>query len=409
MPTELSDVQRDSILAADKRINLWSGSVRSGKTVALQIAWLKQIRNGPKGPLLMVGKTHRTLTRNVLDPMLDFLGPQRMQVNMGMGEARILGRKVYLVGANDERAMTKIQGLTLAGLYGDEVTTWPASFFKMGLSRLSIDGAWFGGSTNPDAPLHWLKREFIDREAELDMRVFHFRLTDNPYLGDKYVASLSAEYTGLWRKRYIDGLWVAAEGPIYDMFDTDVHVIDAVPKDIVITRYWVGCDYGTSNPFVALLLGHGSDGVTYVLSEWRWDSRVRMAQMTDAQYRLAVEAWVQAHVPGGSTLDAVWIDPSAASFIVECSEGWLPAMSAQNEVLDGIRYVSMQLAKKQLRILASCRGTIDEMSSYAWDPKAQEKGEDKPLKVSDHGPDALRYGLYSDFCYGFDPSETGWR
>jgi len=31
------------------------------------------------------------------------------------------------------------------------------------------------------------------------------------------------------------------------------------------------------------------------------------------------------------------------------------------------------------------------MSNYVWDTKAQERGEDKPVKESDHGPDALRY------------------
>jgi hypothetical protein len=31
------------------------------------------------------------------------------------------------------------------------------------------------------------------------------------------------------------------------------------------------------------------------------------------------------------------------------------------------------------------------MQTYAWDAKAAQRGEEKPLKVHDHGPDAFRY------------------
>ena len=410
MIVSLTNRQRDSILEADARINIWSGSVRSGKSIAANIAWLKQIRGGPPGPLLMVGKTHRTLKRNVLDPLHEFLGSRRMVVNTGTGEAKILGRKVYMVGANDERALTKIQGLTLAGAYGDEVTTWPSSFFKMLLSRLSIEGAWFGGTTNPDAPLHWLKREFIDRETELDLKVFQFKLNDNTFLDPLYIESLKKEYTGLWRKRYIDGLWVAAEGPIYDSIDEDRHVIDAIPEGVVIDTYSVGIDYGTSNPFVALLIAHGRNQVDYVIGEYRWDSRARGYQKTDAQYRVEVEKWLPEALPSGAQVDVVWCDPSAASFIVECGQGWLPVMQAKNDVIDGIRLVSSRLTGDRIMFIkGAAHETFEEMQSYAWDQKKQQKGEDAPIKSGDHGPDALRYDIFSHASNSIDVDATGWN
>ena len=411
----LTPKQRASVLAATKRINIWSGSVRSGKTVASEIAWLLQIRSGPPGPLLMVGKTNRSLKRNVLDPLVEFLGPRRMTVRMGDGEATILGRRVYLVGANDERSMTKIQGLTLAGLYGDELTTWPASFFKMSLSRLSLPKAWLGGTVNPDAPLHWLKKEFIDRAAELDAAIFEFRLDDNTFLDPAYVAALKLEYVGLWYKRYILGLWVAAEGPIYDMFDPDVHVVDAVPEGVEIARRWLGIDYGTANPFVALLLGEGTDGVVYALDRWRWDSRASGRQMTDVQYRVALEAWLRGTngkpgaLPEGAELETAWVDPSAASFIAELHQGWISADLAINDVVAGVRLVSTVLGLGHLKIVGpKCPELVETLQSYSWDPKKQAKGEDAPLKVDDHDPDALRYGLYSDALLRIDVGATGW-
>jgi hypothetical protein len=33
------------------------------------------------------------------------------------------------------------------------------------------------------------------------------------------------------------------------------------------------------------------------------------------------------------------------------------------------------------------------MPNYAWDPKAQKRGEEEPLKVDDHSPDTVRYAV----------------
>jgi phage terminase large subunit len=48
-----------------------------------------------------------------------------------------------------------------------------------------------------------------------------------------------------------------------------------------------------------------------------------------------------------------------------------------------------------------CKHLIREIPGYSWDPKATEKGEDKPIKVADHSLDAARYAVAS--------TETVWR
>ena len=123
MIRDLSPRQRASILAADARINIWNGSVRSGKTVATELAWIRRLRSGPAGDRCIVGKTELTLKRNVLNPLLDILGPARMQI--GQHEATILDRRCYCVGANDQRAEAKIRGATFVDVLGDELTLWP--------------------------------------------------------------------------------------------------------------------------------------------------------------------------------------------------------------------------------------------------------------------------------------------
>jgi PBSX family phage terminase large subunit len=396
--------QADSIREANARLNIWDGSVSSGKTVGSIMRWLIYCVEGPAGELAMIGKTTRTLKRNVLDPIESLIG-KGLRVNRGAGEVYIFKRRVYLAYANDERAETRIRGLTLAGAYGDELTTWPESVFKMLLTRLRVPGAKLFATTNPDSPTHYLKRDYIDRVDELDLARFHFTLDDNPYLDQGYVEAVKAEFSGLWYERFILGHWVAAAGAVYDMLDLRPggRNVFAEVDPSIIDRYLLAIDYGTSNPFVALLIGVGRDECIYVLREWRWDSTKARRQLTDAEYSRRLEEWVDGGCDGllshegrpvSVPVSEVVIDPSAASMRRQLQrDGWGWAKKADNAVVDGIRDVSTLLSHGRLRIWAGCEDALRELSGYVWDPSAQEHGADAPVKADDHAPDALRYGI----------------
>src|SRR5690625_7803891 len=76
----------------------------------------------------------------------------------------ILGRRIHLEEANDRQSESKIRGMTIAGHYGDEITLWPESYFAQSLARMSVAGAKMIGTTNPDSPNHWLKKDWIDAD-----------------------------------------------------------------------------------------------------------------------------------------------------------------------------------------------------------------------------------------------------
>ncbi|MDI3341269.1 MAG: PBSX family phage terminase large subunit [Sphaerobacter sp.] len=381
-----------SLEESTARINVWHGSVRSGKTVTSLVRWMEFVRTAPPGDLLMAGKTERTLKRNILDPLAEMVGGRAFRYRAGSGEARLFGRRIYVAGANDERAEGKIRGLTLAGAYGDEIALWPESFFRMLLSRLSVRGAKFFGTSNPDGPYHWLKREFLDRTAELDLRHWSFGLDDNPNLDAAYVEALKREYTGLWYRRYVLGQWVAAEGVVYDMFDEHVHVVDT---PLACDRWYLGVDYGTANPCVFLLIGErtGEDGrrQLYVHDEYYYDGRTSGRQRTDAEYSRDLASFLTRHQVAPR---AVVVDPSALSFITQLRRDGIPVVEADNDVLPGIRSVATMLAQRRLFVNRACKHLIGEMQTYSWDATAQKRGEDKPLKQHDHAPDALRYVAY---------------
>ncbi|MEX0706261.1 MAG: PBSX family phage terminase large subunit, partial [Nitriliruptoraceae bacterium] len=416
-----SPLQGKQLLAAQlsvQRLNIYEGSVRSGKTIGSILAWLKFVREAPPGNLLMVGKTERTLERNVVHPMQDMLGRKRVRFIRGAGELWVLGRRLYIAGANDERSQEKIRGLTLAGAYVDEVSTIPESFWSMLLTRLSVDGAKLFGTTNPDNPRHWLLEDFLKRASVtlerdgsvtyadpspdlLDLARFRFSLDDNPHLPAAYVEQMKREFVGLWYRRFILGEWVAAEGAVFPMLDTvvdgkDSHVVSEVPE---IHDWYLAIDYATASVFHCALIGISADKRLYVVREWRWDARRQKGQLTDPEYASKLRGWVDDGCDGAAPAgmmqpSKVFVDPSAASFIRQLyRDGWSGVTPANNDVMDGIREVSSLLSARRLLFHESCKGTLDEFSGYAWDDKAMKVGEDRPLKQDDHAPDAVRYSV----------------
>lgn len=388
--TSLTPKQKGSWRAlADNRMVICDGSVRSGKSVGADVAWIDFCRHAPPGNLLMAGKTERTLKRNIVDPLIEILGSKRCRYVGGSGELWMPGprgpRRVYLVGANDERAEEKIRGLTLIGAYVDELSTVPESFFTMLLSRLSLDGARLLATTNPDSPMHWLNVKYLQRADELSLARFQFRLPDNPHLPTSFVENLRREITGLWARRMIDGEWCVAEGAVYEMWDPARHVLapDRLPP--VSRLLAVGIDYGTTAPTAGLLIGISAEprARLVVVDEWAPPS------LTDAGLSVDYRKWIGARQP-----ERVIIDPSAASFHKQLWSDSVPGVVlAENAVIDGIRTVASLLAVDRLVVSSACTRLLTELPSYAWDPKQTAKGQDAPVKQNDHWCDALRYGV----------------
>lgn len=410
---EMSDVQLNSLTDSVSRINLWHGSVRSSKTIMSIIRWLEYIPTAPKGKLLMIGKTERTLKRNILDVIEDMVGSSNYHFSSGKGEVRIFGRVIDIVGANDERSENKIRGTTLAGAYGDELTLWPESFFKMLMTRLSVRSSMFFGTTNPDSPYHWLNMDYLEQEGviaadgkpKIDMSSFHFTLHDNPALDPDYVRALENEYSGLWYKRFILGLWVMAEGVIYDMFNNVEHVIseDKLPvKMMEFDRYYVPIDYGTANPTTFLMIGErrqeNGERHSFVLREYYYDGRKEQRQKTNSQYAEDLIEFI-----GDTRVDQIYVDPSAKSFITELNQNdkiTASVVAAVNDVVDGIREVGKKLHQKTLFVLDTCKNLLREFNAYVWDPRSQKIGEDKPMKDNDHCLDGLRYYVFTRLSVG---------
>lgn len=398
MKKPLSDKQIHSFKESNSRLNIWEGSVRSGKSFISLLRFVKALREGPPGQAMIIGVSRDAIQRNVIIEICSLMGmppptPKSSQMN-------ILGRTVHLVGANDERAQRRIQGSTLAVAYCDELTLLPQGFFKMLLSRLSVPGAQLFGTTNPDSPFHWLKTEFLSR-TDLDMEVFKFKLDDNPSLTQEYINNLKKEYSGLWFKRFILGEWVLAEGTVYDLFDEELHLIDNPPGPA--DYYSIGIDVGTTNPTVFTMVGYSRKYYpnVWLEREYYYDSKKVGRQKTDTEFAEDLKAFI-----GNNPVRCIYVDPSAASFKLECMrQGITGIINADNDVLNGIRFVSNLLSNGTFKVLRCCSNTIREFQTYRWDEKVSLRGEDKPIKEFDHCLDSLRYVLHTHFKAVFTSDE----
>ncbi|CAB4201998.1 phage_term_2, phage terminase, large subunit, PBSX family [uncultured Caudovirales phage] len=451
---------RLSIRHANAPTNVWDGSVRSGKTVSSELAWLKFVRSAPKGDLLMVGKTERTLNRNIIEPIIAMVGEKRCQYNKGTGEVMLFGRRIYVVGANNEEAVSKIQGMTLVGAYVDEAVLLPESFWAMLGTRLSVPGNRLFATMNPDAPSHYMYRDYLLRaslwldhagrwhgsstkdpsacgycdgtmdtsreDAPLHLHRFSFNLMDNPSLDREYIGRLERTYVGLWKLRFIRGMWVVADGAIYDMLTEGAEGVEPLgvgklPEGVGV-REWVLCiDHGSVNPLHAILLGLTTDNRIYAAEEWEWDSRTQHAQKTNVEYSRALRSWLDDLDPVSAALESKWlgarlpekiiVDPAATDFILQLkADDWESVRTADNRVMQGIRTTASLIGSGKLLIDPDgCPVLLRQMTGYVWDAKAAMRGEEKPLKLDDHGPDSLRYGIMGvrswwRYWLAFDPS-----
>lgn len=381
---------RDGIIA--------DGAIRSGKTVCMSLSFVFwAMSNYSDQNFAMCGKTIGSFRRNVLMVLKLMLRSRGFHVAdhradnlVGISRCGITNH-FYIFGGKDESSQDLIQGITLAGVFFDEVALMPESFVNQATGRCSVDGSKYWFNCNPDGPYHWFKLNWLDKAKEKNLLVLHFTMEDNLSLSERIKARYRSMYTGVFFKRYILGLWAMAEGIIYDMFSEERHVKTVLEYAHLLIdggRY-VSIDYGTQNATVFLLWNKGRDGKWYCIREYYYSGRDKGVQKTNAEYTDDLVRFLD-----GTPIKAVIVDPSAASFIAELNKRGFTIIQADNAVEDGIRLVATLLNTEKIAFSQSCKNTIKEFASYIWDPKAAERGEDKPIKQHDHVMDAVRY-----FCY----------
>lgn len=364
------------------------GAVRSGKTTCMSlsfVSWAFHCFN--EADFAFCGKTIASLKRNIicsLIPLLRSLGFDCKEkytqnlIEIRFGKTR---NRFYLFGGRDESSASLIQGMTLSGVLLDEVALMPRSFVEQALARCSPEGAKFWFNCNPENPMHWFYREWIKKCKEKNCLYLHFLMSDNPSLSPEVLKRYQSLYSGAFYERFVLGKWVAAEGLVYPEAARGSYT--KKPPDGTAEQYCISCDYGTVNPMsMGLWAKHGE--TWYRENEYYYSSRREGKQLTDEEYYEAL-----CRLAGKRKIEAVIVDPSAASFI-QCirRHGKFKALPAKNSVTDGIRKVHEALKQGKIRIGPDCTDTLREFSLYRWE---EGQTKDVPKKENDHAMDDIRY------------------
>lgn len=365
-----------------KRLNLLEGSVSSGKTWISLILWAFWVKTMPQDALyMMCAKSMTTLKRNCLFLLEKQVGESNFRFSISAKEGYLFGRRILFEGANDARSESKIRGLTLQGAYCDELTQFQEDFFTMLLSRLRMPRAKLFATTNPDSPMHWLKKDYIDRADELDFLDIKFTLDDNTVLleeNPEYFQNIKREYVGVYYERFILGNWVLAEGLIYRDFaeNTEDYLIDdplqwCKDHDDKIRRVIIGVDFGgtgSANKFQAT-------GITEKLSVLALDEEYIDKEIDpdalNSRYADFVEKITSIYGASQTRAD------SAEQILIRgfrskvlCDGLKTTVVNAKKmEIHERIKLTLLLMAQKRLFVSRDCEHLIDAFSSAIYDPR----------------------------------------
>lgn len=391
-------------------LTLLDGAVRSGKTLNI-IQKIPQIFDwiGNENLKVFSGYSKNTVRNNVLIELKPFIENYlggTVKYNSASGEMEIhLWGKTYpclVVGGGDSDSVASIQGGTWDFWYANELPQHHYRFYNMALSRLTPAYARAFADSNPESSNHWLYREKIKPYLEGDKNVrdvfeyWHFTMKDNANLSDTFINNQEKLYQGAFRARKIDGLWIIADGLVYDTFNRNKHVIQK--EQLIekvnhneIAEYFLGVDWGWNHPTACLLLGIDRNGVYYILDEL---------------YASKIEAESVIH----------WIEEKQKEYgrffsFANCDN----ARPEQNDRLrkqtnliiyeekprveDSLSLVRSLINYDRLLVCETCKAVLNEFETYRYPSENDQEGavsenSDLPLKINDDCMDALRYALF---------------
>lgn len=364
------------------------GAKRSGKTKIdndLFLSELEQVKkraakvNVSKPQYIVAATSIGAAQRNILNEIENDYG---LEIKLDkFNSFELFGVKVIVFGHEKISHLKKIRGMTSFGAYINEGTMANEEVFDAIKSRCSGAGARIICDTNPGHPEHWLKKDYIDNP---DIADFHWELEDNTYLSDRYIENVKLSTPdGMFYDRNIKGLWVMAEGAVYENFNKNIHYISRKEfKKKNIVRYWGGIDWGYADGHagVIVVVAEDDQGNYYLVEEHSREKK-------DISYWCEVAQEMQEKYKG----IYFYADTARPEHIDKMVEKGINCLYADKAVESGIELVATLFKNKNLYVIEDNVDLFkDEIYMYVW-------GNDgKPVKEYDNVMDALRYALYTE-------------
>lgn len=352
----------------------------------------------------MAAPTHKMIKRVIIPEFYKWC-PQSIIKSYNKNEQEIvLLNEVKVIGvAGDNRSqIDKARGLTLGGIYGDEIALDRTGYLhEILIERLrDIRGPLKLFYTTTPKGIDWTYRIWMDKlrkdGAKLknpeEYEIFGGTTRDNPYTPEQYKQNLESNYTGNFAKQELEGKYVKFEGLVYQDFDQNVHIVKDEDLPANFKDMIGGIDWGVNNPNVALFIGVDNDMNLWILDE------IFESQITIEEFRKMViktnKVW---------NVSRFYADPSGAGGILDFNNYEIACMKANNEVMVGISEVMNYLRKgknglSRLFVHQRCINTIKEFLLYRYhDSSEGQSVKENPYPFNDHAMDALRYAVMSLF------------
>ncbi len=380
------------------------GAIRSGKSVAMSLSFVIWAMSEFEAcNFAMCGKTIGSFRRNVLFWLKLMLRSRGYSVSEQRTENLVIVKRnnvqnyFYVFGGKDERSQDLIQGITLAGVFFDEVALMPESFVNQATGRCSVDGSKFWFNCNPGSPSHWFKTGWIDKRQDKRLLYLHFTMDDNLSLSEAVKERYRSTYTGVFFKRYILGEWKSADGVIYRQFadDPERFILDEVPADIIIGT--MGLDFGGNGSahagcLVGITRGYRS---IVILDEYYRKEVIDPGTLTDDVCGFVQRSQAQCRAT------SIWCDSAETTLIkgirTEVFARRIPVEvrnARKGEIIDRIRLCDMLMSQGRFFIMRRCRHTIAALSEAVWDSKSPTRDrrlDDGSTNID--SLDALEYAL----------------
>lgn len=357
------------------------GAIRSGKTLSMSLSfvmWAMESFNGEN--FAMCGKTILSFRRNVLfwlKLMLRSRGykiQDRRTDNMLIVERGETVNYFYMFGGKDERSQDLIQGITLAGVFFDEVALMPESFVNQATGRCSVEGSKFWFNCNPQGPLHWFKIMWIDASKEKNIIYLHFTMDDNLSLSERIKARYRSMYAGIFYQRYIQGLWIAAEGAIYPQLaeEPERYIIDEMPDDIAFVT--IGVDFGGHKSGHSFTCTGFNRRITkiYTLKEY-YHVGIITPQVLQNDFITFVKDVLQL----GYKIVEIRADSAETTLIAGLQDALIRhqmplavSNAIKGPIIDRIRLYTTLLDRDAWKIMRGCENTIKAFSMAVFDSKS---------------------------------------
>ncbi|MDI9498218.1 MAG: PBSX family phage terminase large subunit [Bacillota bacterium] len=357
------------------RWNFQIGAARSGKTYLDYFRIPARVRRTTgSGLIVLMGNTRATIERNILEPMRGIWGEGMIGRVRSSGEINLFGRSAWALGADNISMVERIRGSSIEYCYGDEIPTWHRDVFDMLKSRLDRPNSTFDGTGNPAAPTHWLK-VFLDSDA--DIYSMHYSIDDNTFLDPVFVRELKKEYAGsVLYDRYIEGLWVAAEGVIYKLLadNPERYIIDELPESLAFGT--IGIDFGgnkSGHSFTFTGLPRTLDRVVTIADHYR-QGIITPAQLeTDfISFLLRCQSYKIPIVDIRADSAEQVLIAGLNSALIAARMPYQVQNAIKGPIIDRIRLYTLLLARDRWQIMRDCESTIGAFRSALYDSKSMD-------------------------------------